>query len=96
MFLIFTFDKIKTFEVSRLESSITLALEIITLNLAILVSNNPCASLAASYSAFSDKSPLSIASPICCIIKVFQPFQMFMHRLSTFVSLLLYNNLVVT
>ena len=34
----------------------------------IFASNNPCASLAASYSAFSERSPLSRASAICLII----------------------------
>jgi hypothetical protein len=43
----------------------TLAPEYISSSLAIFISNKPCASFAASYSAFSDKSPLSLASEIC-------------------------------
>ena len=46
-------------------SSIRRALATIASILDIFISRIPCASLAASYSAFSDKSPLSLASPIC-------------------------------
>jgi len=37
-------------------------------SLEILASSKPWASLAASYSAFSDKSPLSRASAICALM----------------------------
>ena len=42
----------------------SLAFESVSSNFEILSSNNPCASFAASYSAFSLKSPLSLASAI--------------------------------
>ena len=60
----FTLDKIDTLSVLISDSSITLALLIDSSSFDILSSWSPWASLAASYSAFSDKSPLSLASAI--------------------------------
>src|SRR5690606_26179641 len=68
LFLIFTYDKANTFDVSKLDSSIRRALAKTPSSLAIFASCKPCASFAASYSAFSDKSPLSLASAMALAI----------------------------
>jgi len=68
VFFILTIESAKTFEVSNLDSSIKRALAKVFPSCAILVSCKPCASFAASYSAFSDKSPLSLASAIAAEI----------------------------
>jgi len=57
-------DSNETLELSNLLSSIILELLKSASNFAILASNSPCASFAASYSAFSERSPLSLASAI--------------------------------
>ena len=67
-FLMRTLLKMKTLLLSMSESSMTRALAKRFSILLILASNKPWASFAASYSAFSLKSPLSRASAICWLI----------------------------
>src|SRR5476651_1339119 len=61
-FFILTIDNASTFDTSSFDSSSKRALAKVSCMWAILASCRPCASLAASYSAFSDRSPLSLAS----------------------------------
>ena len=62
MLVISTVERICTASVLRREVSITFASAIANFSWLIFVSKWACASLAASYSAFSLKSPLSRAS----------------------------------
>ena len=63
-FLIFTLERSVTLVLSNNDSSIILEFEYTFSNSLILSSSIPCAFFAASYSAFSDRSPLSLASAI--------------------------------
>ena len=64
MFFILTVDNTNTLELSSLDSSIILAFAKVSSSLDISSSKRPWASFAASYSAFSLRSPLSLASAI--------------------------------
>ena len=61
-FLISTVESICTTSLRSLVASMILASAIVALRLLIFISSMACASLAASYSEFSDRSPLSRAS----------------------------------
>ena len=64
VFLRPTFVSTCTVSVLSFDVSMIFASAIVILSSLILISSRPCASFAASYSAFSDKSPLSRASAI--------------------------------